>query len=79
MAVSYEGQSEAYTRLLESINYVFTAIFALESLLKIIAQGTSYFLNSWNKFDFFVVIASFLDIIMGRLSSTGLKFLRVAP
>ena len=48
-------------------------------MLKIIAQGSSYFKNSWNKFDFFVVVASFFDIIMGELSSTGLKFLRVAP
>lgn len=78
MAVSFEGQSDEYTYVLEVINYFFTAIFAFEALLKMIAQGGSYFYNAWNKFDFFVVISSFIDIIMSELGSS-LKFLRVGP
>ena len=47
MALNYEGQTESYTALLEFTNYIFTAIFAIESLLKLIAQGISYFYNGW--------------------------------
>ena len=64
MAITYEGQSQAYADGLETVNYFFTGIFALEALLKIIAQGMSYFSNSWNRFDFFVVLSSFVDVIM---------------
>ena len=45
-------------------NYIFTAIFIVEAILKIIALGWSYFGTSWNKFDFFVVISSILDILL---------------
>lgn len=35
--------------------------------MKLIAYGDTYFLNSWNKFDFTVVTASIFDIIIGFL------------
>jgi hypothetical protein len=79
MAVMYEGQSLQYTAVLEGINYFFTTVFAVEALLKIIGAGTSYFYNSWNRFDFFVVMSSFVDILMTALASSSLKFLRVGP
>ena len=47
---------------MEITNYVFTAIFVVEAALKLFAFGWSYFGTSWNKFDFFVVISSILDI-----------------
>ena len=43
-------------------NFIFTAIFIVEAILKLFAFGWSYFGTSWNKFDFFVVISSILDI-----------------
>jgi hypothetical protein len=33
----------------------------------------------WNKFDFFVVSASFLDIVMANMSANSLKVIRVGP
>lgn len=79
MAISFEGQPALYTRALEVINYVFTTIFAFEMLVKMIALGWGYFTPGWNKFDLFVVLSSFLDIIMGQLSTSTLRPLRVAP
>ncbi len=44
------------------LDYAFTALFVLEAIAKIIADGfyncgkTSYILNSWNVLDFFVII-----------------------
>lgn len=34
-------------------------------ILKLLAFNTAYFLSGWNIFDFFVVMASILDIILG--------------
>ena len=45
-------------------NYVFTAIFFLEAVLKLIGYGGSYFNNAWNKFDFTVVILTWVVVIV---------------
>lgn len=36
----------------------------LEAVLKLSAFGKAYFLSGWNTFDFFVVMASVLDIVL---------------
>ncbi len=64
MAINYEGSSLEYNEVLENINYFFTTVFIVEAILKLIAFGFSYFKNSWNVFDFCVVISSLLDIAM---------------
>ena len=45
-------------------NYIFTAIFIAEAVLKIFVFHWAYFKTGWNKFDFFVVLSSIFDIIM---------------
>jgi hypothetical protein len=52
------------------MNFAFSIIFFTEMLLKLFAYGKAYFLSGWNIFDFFVVMASILDIILGY---TGIK------
>ena len=79
LAVVYDEASDAYNNVLDSINYFFTLVFAIEALMKLVAFGTSYFANSWNIFDFFVVCSSAIDIVLGQLNSVNLKFLRVGP
>lgn len=68
MAVNYEGSSVEYNLALDMINYVFTGVFVIEAILKLLAFGISYFRNSWNVFDFCVVCASIIDILMGQLN-----------
>ncbi len=79
MAATFEGMSKEYSGILENINYFFTAAFAVECASKLIAHGSNYFNSSWNKFDFFVVSASFIDIIMANMSANSLKVIRVGP
>lgn len=79
MAIVYENSSDYYNSILDRINYFFTAVFAVECVLKLISFGTTYFQTSWNLFDFFVVSASLFDIIMNQLNASSLKFLRVGP
>ncbi len=55
-------------------NYVFTFVFALEMLLKVIAVGMfygteAYFTSGWNIMDGLLVTVSIVDILMSLLSS----------
>ena len=43
---------------LRTINIIFTFLFTVESVLKISAYGNRYFIDNWNKYDFFTVIFS---------------------
>lgn len=64
LAMKFHGQSEAYTYALDVMNMIFTAVFALEFVLKIVAfRFKNYFGDAWNVFDFIIVLGSFIDII----------------
>jgi len=52
------------------MNFAFSIIFIMEATFKLCSFGKAYFLSGWNIFDFFVVMASILDII---LSYSGAK------
>merc|ERR1719410_1023038 len=71
--------------IIEIVNYVFMVIFTLEAVLKIIAMGKNYFKESWNIFDFTVVVMTALILgitwlgVGGNLgvTSTILRSLRI--
>lgn len=50
---------------LDIVNYIFTAIFTVEAIFKIIALGKEYFSHGWNVFDFIIVIVSYVTLIVG--------------
>lgn len=79
MAVLHEGQSEAFTGVLDFSNYIFTTIFIIEACLKLVAFGRSYFNNAWNKFDFFVVVSSILDLLMSFIGDDSMGMLAMGP
>uniref|UniRef100_A0ACB8FW55 Uncharacterized protein n=1 Tax=Sphaerodactylus townsendi TaxID=933632 RepID=A0ACB8FW55_9SAUR len=58
MAVEHEGQGEETEKLLSKINVVFVTIFTGECLMKMFALRHYYFRDSWNIFDFVIVILS---------------------
>jgi hypothetical protein len=81
MALQHEGQTPPFTRFMDFTNDIFTLIFIGEAVCKIIAYGKSYFHNTWNQFDFFVVVSSIFDILLKaieQLVTTG-AFLKAAP
>lgn len=59
--------------MLETINYIFTAIFTIEALLKIFAHGFDYFKEGWNIFDFLIVLVSYITIIISQMSSASIS------
>lgn len=57
MGIEYHNQPEELTVIVETSNVVFSCIFALEMLLKVIAEGPfRYIANGFNVFDGVIVI-----------------------
>ncbi|BHF68878.1 hypothetical protein SprV_0301191900 [Sparganum proliferum] len=74
MALDQPDKSEQMTAFLRLANYFFTVTFSLEALLKLVAVGSKmYFSDSWNRFDFVVVLFSLIEI---PLTNIGLSILR---
>ncbi|XP_022247944.1 muscle calcium channel subunit alpha-1-like isoform X2 [Limulus polyphemus] len=69
LAMKYHNQPHTYTMALDVLNQIFTAVFALEFVLKMMAFGfKNYFGDSWNIFDFIIVLGSYIDIIVADLN-----------
>ncbi|XP_054998849.1 cation channel sperm-associated protein 1 isoform X1 [Sorex araneus] len=47
-----------------ALDTVFLCIYVIEAALKIIALGYSYFLDNWNKLDFFIMSLALLDFML---------------
>uniref|UniRef100_A0A8D1YHF6 Voltage-dependent N-type calcium channel subunit alpha n=1 Tax=Sus scrofa TaxID=9823 RepID=A0A8D1YHF6_PIG len=53
-----------YELMLKCLNVVFTSMFSMECMLKIVAFGVlNYFRDAWNVFDFVTVLGSITDIL----------------
>uniref|UniRef100_A0A8D2LVQ8 Calcium voltage-gated channel subunit alpha1 H n=1 Tax=Varanus komodoensis TaxID=61221 RepID=A0A8D2LVQ8_VARKO len=75
MGIEYHEQPDELTNALEISNIVFTSMFALEMLLKLLAFGIwDYIKNPYNIFDSIIVVISVWEI-MGQ-SDGGLSVLR---
>ncbi|XP_035311174.1 voltage-dependent T-type calcium channel subunit alpha-1H isoform X1, partial [Cricetulus griseus] len=63
-------------------NYIFTAIFVVEMMVKVVALGLlwgehAYLQSSWNVLDGLLVLVSLVDIIVAMASAGGAKILGV--
>ena len=80
MAMAYETSTKEYDAIIKDINMVFTVVFMAECVLKLLGSGCfGSFYSDWNKFDFFVICTSLLDIILDQLGSGTISFLKVGP
>ncbi|XP_057208019.1 calcium channel, voltage-dependent, N type, alpha 1B subunit, a isoform X1 [Triplophysa rosa] len=69
-----------YDAMLKYLNVVFTALFSMECILKIIAFGPlNYLKDAWNVFDFVTVLGSITDIVVTEINDRmlNLSFLRL--
>jgi hypothetical protein len=76
LASSYAGMSFEYAVGLEVAELVFTALFTLEMIMKIVALGGVYHYviatgTGWNRFDAFVVSVTILDLAMTLASGSS--------
>uniref|UniRef100_A0A5S6PYG9 Voltage-dependent T-type calcium channel subunit alpha n=1 Tax=Trichuris muris TaxID=70415 RepID=A0A5S6PYG9_TRIMR len=75
MGIEYHNQPEELTLVLEYSNILFTALFAVEMLLKLIAEGPfGYISDGFNLFDGGIVVLSVVELIQG--GNGGLSVLR---
>ncbi|XP_056608758.1 voltage-dependent P/Q-type calcium channel subunit alpha-1A isoform X5 [Triplophysa dalaica] len=80
LMMKYHGASTAYESVLAILNIVFTSLFSMECILKIIAFGVlNYFKDAWNIFDCVTVLGSVTDILVTELGNNfiNLSFLRL--
>uniref|UniRef100_A0AAY4EK69 Voltage-dependent N-type calcium channel subunit alpha n=1 Tax=Denticeps clupeoides TaxID=299321 RepID=A0AAY4EK69_9TELE len=80
LMMKFHGAPDAYEAMLKYLNIVFTALFSLECVLKIIAFGPlNYLKDRWNVFDFVTVLGSITDILVTEINDRllNLSFLRL--
>uniref|UniRef100_A0A8C7KNS6 Voltage-dependent N-type calcium channel subunit alpha n=1 Tax=Oncorhynchus kisutch TaxID=8019 RepID=A0A8C7KNS6_ONCKI len=80
LMMKFHGAPELYEAMLKHLNIVFTALFTLECILKIIAFGPlNYLKAAWNVFDFVTVLGSITDILVTEIKDKliNLSFLRL--
>ena len=78
MATSRHDESAEETEAKENVNVAFTAVFIAECGLKIAAMGfREYWSSNWNKFDFFIVCSSIVDLCVGFLSTSFARLIRL--
>uniref|UniRef100_G3TWG1 Sodium channel protein n=2 Tax=Loxodonta africana TaxID=9785 RepID=G3TWG1_LOXAF len=67
MMVETDDQSPEKVNILAKINLLFVAIFTGECIFKMAALRHYYFTNSWNIFDFVVVILSIVGTVLSDI------------
>ncbi|KAG9509584.1 Voltage-dependent calcium channel type A subunit alpha-1, partial [Fragariocoptes setiger] len=82
LMMKYNNESETYRNTLKYSNHVFTTLFALECILKIVAFGLrNFFKDMWNIFDFITVVGSAFDAFLvefgGKKNHMQVGFLRL--
>uniref|UniRef100_A0A8D2DY97 Voltage-dependent P/Q-type calcium channel subunit alpha n=1 Tax=Sciurus vulgaris TaxID=55149 RepID=A0A8D2DY97_SCIVU len=82
LMMKFYGASVAYENALRVFNIVFTSLFSLECVLKVMAFGIlNYFRDAWNIFDFVTVLGSITDILVTEFGNPNnfinLSFLRL--
>ncbi|XP_043298247.1 sodium channel protein type 5 subunit alpha isoform X6 [Cervus canadensis] len=67
MMVETDDQSPEKVNILAKINLLFVGIFTGECIFKMVALRHYYFTNSWNIFDFVVVILSIVGTVLSDI------------
>ncbi|XP_031422178.1 voltage-dependent L-type calcium channel subunit alpha-1D isoform X4 [Clupea harengus] len=71
LAIQHQGQSGLFNYVMDILNMVFTGVFTVEMILKLIAfKPRNYFADAWNTFDALIVVGSVVDIAITEMNST---------
>uniref|UniRef100_A0A8C1YNK7 Voltage-dependent L-type calcium channel subunit alpha n=1 Tax=Cyprinus carpio TaxID=7962 RepID=A0A8C1YNK7_CYPCA len=84
LAVQHYDQSKLFSYVMDILNMVFTGLFTVEMLIKLMAlRLRHYFIDAWNSFDALIVVGSVVDIVVtdsedsSRVSITFFRLFRV--
>uniref|UniRef100_A0A3P8ZYW1 Voltage-dependent L-type calcium channel subunit alpha n=1 Tax=Esox lucius TaxID=8010 RepID=A0A3P8ZYW1_ESOLU len=71
LAIQHYGQSRLFNYAMDILNMVFTGVFTVEMILKLIAfKPRHYFADAWNTFDALIVVGSVVDIAITEINNT---------
>ncbi|XP_037654239.1 voltage-dependent L-type calcium channel subunit alpha-1D isoform X3 [Choloepus didactylus] len=67
LAMQHYEQSRMFNDAMDILNMVFTGVFTVEMVLKVIAfKPKGYFSDAWNTFDSLIVIGSIIDVALSE-------------
>uniref|UniRef100_A0A672IF76 Voltage-dependent L-type calcium channel subunit alpha n=1 Tax=Salarias fasciatus TaxID=181472 RepID=A0A672IF76_SALFA len=70
LGMQHCSQSENVTKLSNTLNLIFTVLFTVEMILKLLAfKARGYFGDPWNVFDFIIVVGSVVDVILSEINT----------
>uniref|UniRef100_A0A3P9QCV4 Voltage-dependent L-type calcium channel subunit alpha n=1 Tax=Poecilia reticulata TaxID=8081 RepID=A0A3P9QCV4_POERE len=70
LGMQHCNQSNYVTKLSDTLNLIFTVLFTVEMILKLMAfKVRGYFGDPWNVFDFIIVIGSVVDVILSEVDA----------
>uniref|UniRef100_A0A665X7W0 Voltage-dependent L-type calcium channel subunit alpha n=1 Tax=Echeneis naucrates TaxID=173247 RepID=A0A665X7W0_ECHNA len=70
LGMQHCNQSDHVTKLSDTLNLIFTVLFTVEMILKLMAfKARGYFGDPWNVFDFVIVIGSVVDVILSEVDT----------
>ncbi|KAJ3586916.1 hypothetical protein NHX12_013308 [Muraenolepis orangiensis] len=68
LGMQHCNQSNHITKLSDMLNLIFTVLFTVEMILKLMAfKAKGYFGDPWNVFDFLIVVGSVVDVILSEV------------
>nr|AAQ84279.2 voltage-gated sodium channel protein [Mesobuthus martensii] len=77
MSIEHADMDKSLQEFLKNGNYFFTATFAIEAVMKLVALSPKYyFKEGWNIFDFLIVVLSLVELCGENVSLPGLSVLR---
>ncbi|XP_075437827.1 voltage-dependent L-type calcium channel subunit alpha-1F-like [Ascaphus truei] len=70
LAMQHYEQSQPFNYAMDILNMVFTGLFTVEMVLKLIAfRAKHYFCDAWNTFDALIVVGSLVDIAVTEVNN----------
>jgi hypothetical protein len=70
--IKWIGEPAWVTNLTEILNYILAALFTIDVFIKLSAFGKVYFHDGWNKFDFIVILLTYVFIAIAKTTSFNL-------
>lgn len=67
-AMYHHDMNSDWTLSLFIINIIFTVIYLIEAIIKIVGLRQYYFQSGWNWFDFIIVVLSVISVILDFLA-----------
>ncbi|XP_042565276.1 probable voltage-dependent N-type calcium channel subunit alpha-1B [Clupea harengus] len=80
LMMKFHDAPKPYEDMLKYLNIIFTALFTLECIIKMVAFGPlNYLKEAWNVFDLITVVGSITDILVTEIKDKliNLSFLRL--